>query len=89
MVRVWCMSTCFCTVVQAKMNSYFMGSQVVLAERYASLLKTMFVCLFYSAIFPQGYFVASMAMFMTYWVRIEMAASVADVLFMLQPVPSL
>ncbi|CAM9544582.1 unnamed protein product [Ectocarpus sp. 12 AP-2014] len=52
---------------QAKMNSYFMGSHVVLAERYASLLKTMFVCLFYSAIFPQGYFVASVAMFMTYW----------------------
>lgn len=56
-------------VVQAKMNSYFMGSNMVLAERYASLLKTMFVCLFFSAIFPQGYFVASMAMFMTYWVR--------------------
>ncbi|CAN0385464.1 unnamed protein product [Pylaiella littoralis] len=52
---------------QAKMNSYFMGSQMVLSERYASLLKTMFVCLFFSAIFPQGYFVASMAMFMTYW----------------------
>lgn len=53
--------------VQAKMNSYFMGSNMVLAERYASLLKTLFVCLFFSAIFPQGYFVASMAMFMTYW----------------------
>lgn len=50
------------------MNSFFMGSPVSMAERYASLLKTMFVCLFFSAIFPQGYFVASMAMFMTYWV---------------------
>lgn len=50
------------------MNSFFMGSKVSMAERYASLLKTMFVCLFFSAIFPQGYFVASMAMFMTYWV---------------------
>lgn len=59
----------FGALAQAKMNSYFMGSHMVLAERYASLLKTMFVCLFYSAIFPQGYFVASMAMFMTYWVR--------------------
>ncbi|CAN0116278.1 unnamed protein product [Scytosiphon promiscuus] len=52
---------------QAKMNSYFMGSNVVLAERYASILKTLFVCVFFSAIFPQGYFVAAAAMFMTYW----------------------
>lgn len=58
---------CSCAV-QAKMNSFFMGSKVSMAERYASLLKTMFVCLFFSAIFPQGYFVAAMAMFMTYWV---------------------
>ncbi|CAN0484637.1 unnamed protein product, partial [Scytosiphon promiscuus] len=49
------------------MNSYFMGSNVVLAERYASILKTLFVCVFFSAIFPQGYFVAAAAMFMTYW----------------------
>lgn len=53
------------------MNSYFLGTPVILAERYASVLKTMFVCLFFSSIFPQGYFVAAMALFMNYWVRRE------------------
>lgn len=63
------------------MNSFFMGSKVSMAERYASLLKTMFVCLFFSAIFPQGYFVASMAMFMTYWVSRQ--PRLADVFFVM------
>lgn len=53
---------------QAKMNSYFTGSHVSMAERYSSMLKTMFVCLFFSSIFPQGYYIASIAMIMTYCV---------------------
>lgn len=54
---------------QARMNKYFLGKKVMMAERYASMLKTMFVTLFFSAIFPQGYYVAAVALFMTYWVR--------------------
>ncbi|CAM9506878.1 unnamed protein product [Discosporangium mesarthrocarpum] len=52
---------------QDKTNSFFNGTKVLIAERYSSMLKTMFVCLFFSAIFPQGYFIASMALFMTFW----------------------
>lgn len=52
---------------QSKMNKHFLGKKVNMAERYASMLKTMFVALFFSAIFPQGYYVAAMSMFMTYW----------------------
>eukprot|EP00611_Tribonema_gayanum_P028683 TRINITY_DN7455_c0_g1_i2.p1 TRINITY_DN7455_c0_g1~~TRINITY_DN7455_c0_g1_i2.p1 ORF type:complete len:324 (-),score=112.54 TRINITY_DN7455_c0_g1_i2:669-1640(-) len=54
---------------QLKMNSYFIGSPWFLAERYASMLKTAFVALFFSALFPAGYFIAALALFVTYWVN--------------------
>ncbi|CAM9582707.1 unnamed protein product [Chrysoparadoxa australica] len=53
--------------VQLKMNSYFMGEPWVLAVRYASVIKTIFVALFFSALFPAGYFISAAAMLMTYW----------------------
>ncbi|KAG5187159.1 hypothetical protein JKP88DRAFT_288252 [Tribonema minus] len=54
---------------QLKMNSYFLGSGWFLAERYSNMLKTVFVALYFSAIFPAGYFIAALAMFINYWVN--------------------
>mmetsp|Transcript_7120 Transcript_7120/g.9972 ORF Transcript_7120/g.9972 Transcript_7120/m.9972 type:complete len:799 (+) Transcript_7120:67-2463(+) len=54
---------------QLKMNSYFIGTSWFLAEKYAGMLKTVFVALFYSAIFPTGYYIAALALFINYWVN--------------------
>eukprot|EP00953_Heterococcus_sp_UTEX-ZZ885_P012719 7284-Heterococcus_DN1.PRE.1 len=54
---------------QLKMNSYFLGSSWFLAERYSNMLKTAFVALFFSSLFPAGYYIACIAMFMNYWVN--------------------
>ncbi|CAM9599348.1 unnamed protein product, partial [Phaeothamnion confervicola] len=51
---------------QLKMNSYFQGTSWFLAERYAAMVKTVFVCLFFSTIFPLGYFISSVAMLVAY-----------------------
>lgn len=54
---------------QLKMNSYFTGTSWFLAERYAAILKSFFVAAFFSAIFPAGYFIAALGMYMSYWVN--------------------
>jgi hypothetical protein len=41
---------------QEKMNQYFMGTPWMAAERYADMTKTLFLALFYSALFPAGLF---------------------------------
>jgi len=53
---------------QEKMNSYFLGTSWFLAERYTDMTKTIFVSLFFAAIFPQGLFVTAVAFFVSYWV---------------------
>jgi hypothetical protein len=45
------------------------GSSWFLAERYSNMLKTVFVALFFSSLFPAGYYIACLAMFMNYWVN--------------------
>jgi hypothetical protein len=42
---------------QEKMNSYFLGTPWMAAERYADMTKTLFLCLFYSSLFPAGLFI--------------------------------
>eukprot|EP00612_Vaucheria_litorea_P004378 CAMPEP_0171462724 /NCGR_PEP_ID=MMETSP0945-20130129/6640_1 /TAXON_ID=109269 /ORGANISM="Vaucheria litorea, Strain CCMP2940" /LENGTH=804 /DNA_ID=CAMNT_0011989293 /DNA_START=60 /DNA_END=2474 /DNA_ORIENTATION=- len=54
---------------QLKMNSYFIGTSWFLAEKYAGAIKTVFVALFYSAIYPAGLYIASLALFINYWVN--------------------
>ncbi|GMH93040.1 hypothetical protein TrVE_jg7780 [Triparma verrucosa] len=53
---------------QEKMNSYFLGTDWFLAERYTDMTKTLFVSLFFTAIFPQGLFVTAFAFMVSYWV---------------------
>jgi len=53
---------------QEKMDSYFMGTEWSLAERYTDMTKTLFVSLFYSALLPQGLFITVLAMALSYWV---------------------
>jgi len=43
-------------LTQEKMNSYFLGTPWDAAERYADMTKTLFLALFYSALFPSGLF---------------------------------
>jgi hypothetical protein len=49
---------------QDRMNSYFLGTEYDLAERYTDMTKTMFVCLFFMPVFPQGLFYCSFACFL-------------------------
>jgi hypothetical protein len=44
------------------------GTDYLLAERYTDLCKTILMSLFFSAIFPLGYFYSAMACFISYWV---------------------
>jgi len=53
---------------QEKMNSYFLGASWFLAERYTDMTKTLFVSLFFAAIFPQGLFVTAFAFTVSFWV---------------------
>jgi hypothetical protein len=63
---------------QMKMNQYFVGSAWFLCERYAALVKTVFVTLFFSSLLPQGYFIAAAGQFVTYWVSLMLPYSVAS-----------
>lgn len=53
---------------QDKMNTYFMGTNWFLAERYTDMTKTAFVSLVFAAILPQGLFVSVIAFLMCFWV---------------------
>jgi len=44
------------------------GTDYLLAERYTDLAKTMLMSLFFSAIFPLGYFYSTFACFLNFWV---------------------
>jgi len=44
------------------------GTDYLLAERYTDLAKTVLMSLFYSAIFPLGYFYSAFACFLCFWV---------------------
>jgi hypothetical protein len=46
---------------QEKMNSYFLGTPWFPAERYADMTKTLFLSLFWSALYPQGLFITALA----------------------------
>ena len=50
------------------MNSYFLGTAWYPAERYADMTKTLFLALFYSALFPSGLFLTCLGYGFTYTV---------------------
>jgi len=51
---------------QEQMNMYMMGTEVFLAERYAELIKYIYLVLFYCVLFPAGFFVGSFALGVVY-----------------------
>jgi uncharacterized membrane protein YhdT len=51
---------CNYALTQEKMNSYFLGTVWFAAERYADMTKTLFLALFYSALFPAGLFLTAL-----------------------------
>jgi len=59
---------CNYAYTQEKMNSYFLGTPWYVAERYADMTKTLFLALFYSAIFPAGLYMTCGGYLFTYTV---------------------
>lgn len=49
-------------------KAFNQGTDWLLAERYTDLAKTVLMSLFYSAIFPVGYWYSALACFLCYWV---------------------
>jgi hypothetical protein len=52
---------------QEGMNMFMLGSQVNLAERYANLMKFIYLMLWFCAIYPAGLFMGSFALFVVYF----------------------
>lgn len=53
---------------QEAMNSLYLGGSWFLAERFSDMTKTVFICMFYSAVMPAAFLVTSFALFLNYWV---------------------
>jgi hypothetical protein len=53
---------------QAKMNSFFTNTAWFLAERYTDMTKSLFVGLFFSALYPGGLVWTTCSFVMCYWV---------------------
>lgn len=53
---------------QQQLEDLLKGAPWFLAERYSDMTKTIYICLFYSAILPSGYLVTTVALFINYWV---------------------
>jgi len=53
---------------QDAMNILFEGLPYELAERYSDMTKILFLCLFYSSIFPFSFFMCAISLTLKYWV---------------------
>ena len=52
---------------QRKMNLSFQASHYDIGERYTNVTRILFFALFYSTLFPAGFFFASAVFIMSYW----------------------
>lgn len=52
---------------QRRMNLLFQGTLFELAERYTNMTNLIFLTFFYSALFPIGFFLSSLALIIHYW----------------------
>ena len=52
---------------QDEMNLQMKGLEVELAERYTNMTKIFFLALWYSSVYPFGFFMASFALFINYF----------------------
>ncbi|CAB9497646.1 protease [Seminavis robusta] len=55
-------------VTQEQMNLCFLGTRYNLGERYTDLTKVLFVCFFYSALFPASFFFGFAILLVQYYV---------------------
>lgn len=55
-------------VTQEQMNLSFQGTPYNLGERYTDLTKILFLCFFYSALFPGSFFFCGAILFVQYYV---------------------
>jgi len=53
---------------QDAMNILFEGLPYELAERYSDMTKILFLCMFYSSIFPFSFFMCAISLTLKYWV---------------------
>ena len=54
---------------QEQMNSYMRGYEWYLAERYTNVTKILFLALWYSSIYPMGFFLCALALYINYYVE--------------------
>lgn len=52
---------------QDTMNAYFRGKYWDLAERYTDMTSIVFLTLYYSVLFPAGFFLGAIALILHYW----------------------
>jgi len=52
---------------QRRINLRFQGASFTLSERCTDMVNILFLTLFYSGIFPAGFFLAAIALFVHYW----------------------
>jgi len=52
---------------QEEMNSYMRGEEWHLAERYSSMTKILFLTLWYCSIYPAGFFLCAVTLFINYF----------------------
>lgn len=55
-----------CASNQDAMNAYFRGSNQLLGEKYTNMTKIIFLCFFYSVIFPASFFFGAVALCAVY-----------------------
>lgn len=53
---------------QEEMNLSFQGTPYTLAERYTDFTKVLFLCFFYSALFPYTFFFCAAILIVQYYV---------------------
>jgi len=53
---------------QGEVNACFGGAEYELAERYTTVTKLVFLCFFFSTLYPVGFFVCAIALTITYFV---------------------
>jgi Cytosolic domain of 10TM putative phosphate transporter len=57
---------------QEEMNVHFQGTQYNLGERYTDMTKVLFLCFFYSALFPTSFFFGAAILLVQYYVSADL-----------------
>ena len=66
---------------QDEVNAQFRGEPYEIAERYTVVTKLLFLSFFYAVLFPAGFFVCSVALFLCYFTDKVSDYEYAQILF--------